>query len=263
MLCRAGLILFSILLLTGCASTAKRQPADRSFIFERDTFSFGNELVWEYEIIEETGERTKIEREETPEYHHYCFPMVRAARQFFDFAEFRPDERPVDTEETINAIEQVVDRGVRSDPTKKERVVIRGHAGLRALSTAHEIELKDAVGGKWQSWFQRGHWRLVFPFGRNGQEERAEDFVNLIEQGHTPIVHLIRFPSLSINHAVLLFEVVERGESLLFSAYDPNTEDCPLMLEFRKSDKTFYLPATASWKGGRVDVYEVFKNAVY
>jgi hypothetical protein len=156
-----------------------------------------------------------------------------------------------------------VDRGPRSDPDDRPRVVIRGYPGLRELSADREKDLKDAIGGKWQSWFQRGHWRVVFPFSREGQETRADEFATMIGNGHTPIVHLIRFPSLTINHAVLLFDVVETDENLLFSAYDPNNAEHPLTMEYKKADKTFYLPATASWKGGRVDVYEVFKNELY
>jgi hypothetical protein len=263
MLCRAGCILILVLLFTGCASTKKREPVDRRFVFERDTFAFANELLWEYAFDEETGERTTVPREPRPEFHHYCFPMLRAARQFYDFAEFHPAVEPDPRTNILADIDAVMDRAPRSDPAAREKVQINGYTGLRELSREYEAELKERIGGKWQSWFQRGNWRMVFPFSRGGQLTTAQNLVRLIENGQAPVVHLTRFPSLTINHAMIVFAFEELDAEILFRAYDPNTPHEPLTMTFRWEERTFDLPPTPYWRGGRVDVYEVFKNWGY
>ncbi len=263
MLCRSSLVLFIAILLTGCASTKHRQPTGRTFVFERDTFAFANELLWEYEVDETTGERTTRPREPEPEYHHYCFPMARAARQFYDFAVFEPQRERTNIVATVDLIDAVLDRNPRADPQDVEPVVIPGYAGLRELSEDYEANLKRSMGGNWQSWFQRGNWRMVLPFSRGNQADAATELKAGIESGQVAIVHLSRFPALTINHAVLLYSVEDSDGQIHFAAYDPNTSDHPLILKFKKADRTFYLPSTPYWQGGRVDVYEVFKNGFY
>ncbi len=263
MLCRSSLVLFIALLLTGCATVDRRPPNGGTFVFDRDTFAFANELLWEYEVDESTGERTTRSREPVPDYHHYCFPMTRAARQFYDFAEFKPQLDRTNIVASIDLIEAVMDRNPRADPRKTGRIVIPGYAGLRELSRDYEANLKRAIGGNWQSWAQRGNWRMVLPFSRANQARAAEELKDKIESGRVPVVHLSRFPTLTINHAVLLFAVENNDEALRFQVYDPNTSDRPLVLEFDRVDRTFYLPSTPYWQGGRVDVYEVFKNGFY
>jgi hypothetical protein len=52
----------------------------RRFEFERDTFAFPNELVWEYHFDEATGTTGAARRVPAPDYVHRCFVLVRAAR---------------------------------------------------------------------------------------------------------------------------------------------------------------------------------------
>lgn len=60
----------------------------RRFQFERDTFAFHNELVWEYRFDPATCRPTTCRNEPPPTYAHRCFVMVRSARQFFYHARF-------------------------------------------------------------------------------------------------------------------------------------------------------------------------------
>ena len=52
--------------------------------------------------------------------------------------------------------------------------MIPGYENLRTFSEARESLLKETCGGQMQSYVQRGHWRMILPFARNGQEEEAE-----------------------------------------------------------------------------------------
>ena len=51
------------------------------FQFERDTFAFANELVWEYRFEPGTGAVTTFRNNPPPGYSHRCFVMVRSVRQ--------------------------------------------------------------------------------------------------------------------------------------------------------------------------------------
>lgn len=65
---------------------AKTKPAEtgaRRFEFARDSFSFANELVWEFQVDAATGKRALGPRNPKPEYAHRCFALARVVRQVF------------------------------------------------------------------------------------------------------------------------------------------------------------------------------------
>jgi hypothetical protein len=76
-------------------------------------------------------------------------------------------------------------------------------------------------------------------------------------------VHLVRFPQLTINHAVLLFGVRETPDELEFSAYDPFEPNQPVPLLFNKITRTFQFPRNPYYIGGEVNVYEIYRSWAY
>jgi hypothetical protein len=134
---------------------------------------------------------------------------------------------------------------------------------LREFSGDHEALLKEEMGSALESYFQRGNWRMVFPFSERHQEKLALRLAAALQGGRPAIVHVVRFPSLTINHAILLFAVEMRGPDLLFSAYDPNDPAMPTLLRYDSSARRFLLPETSYFAGGRVDVYEVYRGIWY
>jgi hypothetical protein len=123
--------------------------------------------------------------------------------------------------------------------------------------------LKDECGGAWRSYFQRGNWRMVFPFSRSMQEETAEQLAERLREGRLLVVHLVRFPQQTINHAMLLFDVSETEIAIAFQAYDPNQPGGAVPLTFDRASQTFSLPASNYFHGGRVDVYEIYRSWLY
>jgi hypothetical protein len=251
--------LLLVLLLCGCAAPRQSAKDDwRPFAFGQDTFAYANELVWEYEFDSATGKTTHRPRQPPPSYTHHCFVMARAARQFFLHARFEP-RLPIAQPATYRRlIRLVLDRSPRRPVTEDKRIVIPGYAGLHDFSQAHEGLLKAEGGGAWQSYFQRGHWRVVLPFSRAHQERIAEQLRRAVRDHRVPVAHLVRFPSLAINHAVALFDVQESAEALRFSAYDPNSPTQPTTLSFNRARRTFTFPTAPYFVGGEVDVYEVY-----
>jgi len=250
-------LLVMVALLTGCATDPKPQgPAARCFDFRQDTFAYPNELVWEY--YNSNGVWTTHRREPRPTYALHCVVVARSARQFFDYARFDRTQ-PVADESTYRLlVHHVIQIDPRRNPDDADLVIIPGYANLREFSKAHEQLLKEECGGAWQSYVQRGHWRMIFPFSRHQQQGVARELLNELKSCHPPIVHLVRFPSLIINHAVLIYNGAESESAIRFSAYDPNQPAEPVTLTFDRATHTFNLPANSYFPGCRVDVYEIY-----
>ena len=255
-------LLFLTVVLAGCAShSAKVATTTRSFNFQTDTFAYANLLVWEYNFT--SNRPTHWRRQPPPDYTHHCFVVARAARQFFDHARFAPDQPKVSEEEYRRLIHSVVARSSRRASADAERIVIPGYANLHSFSEDQSRLLKAGCGGAWQSYFQRGHWRIVFPFSRGHQAGVAQRLLDSLRRHHPPVVHVVRFPHLSINHALLLFDATETEDEIRFAVYDPNDPVQPLTLTYQRAKRTFFFPANFYFAGGRVDVYEVYRNCLY
>lgn len=264
---RRWLALFStvscvfLTLLCGCAGHGPFIGA-RPFNFETDTFAYANELVWEYHF-DANGNWVHQRREPEPDYTHHCFVVARSARQFFENATFDAN-LPVASPETYRRLIHSV---VSIDPSHpladSKKIVIPGYANLREFSEAQENLLKSECGGAWESYFQRGHWRMIFPFSRANQERMAQRLLADLKQNRPPVIHVVRFPQLTINHSVLLFDAKETQTNIVFSVYDPNKPDKPKMLTFDRAGRTFTFAGNDYWPGGRLDVYEVYRSWDY
>lgn len=258
-----SLLLAALTLAAGCSSTPHRgdSPGTR-FAFYEDTFSYANELVWEYGWNEQ-GKWTSTQRQPRPDFSQHCFVVARSAKQFFHHAKFDPSVARADTAAYVQLIKRVISANPRTRSPEAERILIPGYANLREFSTDFEKELKSLCGGAWQSYFQRGHWRMIFPFSRNHQAKAAGQSVALIDDDQAVVLHVVRFPQLSINHAVLAYDYAFTPEGITFSIYDPNQPERPAVLNYEAETRTFSMPYNKYFYGGRVDVYPVFHRWNY
>ena len=232
----------------------------RRFDFERDTFPFPNELVWEYRFDATAGQTRAVRRRPAPRYALRCFVLVRAARQFFYHARFEPADAPADDLTYRRLIRAVLVRPPRRPSPPPERVVIPGYAGLRDLSAAREPVVKAACGGAWRSYVQHSHWRIVVPVSRAHQHRTAGELLTAVADHSAPLVHLLRFPSLAINHGMVVFEGARTSTGAEFLAYDPNDPERPARLTYDRARRTFSLPANRYWRGGALNVFEIFRR---
>jgi len=251
----------------------------RRFDFESDTSAFANELIWEYQFDTATGKTTFRRREPKPHYAHRCFVLTRAARQFLYHARFDANQPTADDETCRRLVREVVSRNPRKPcsggrqtaafqktelsgflpKAATEPIVIPGYANLREFSTAREPLLKAECGGAWRSYVLRSHWRMIFPISRAHQELTAARLLPALRRNFSPIIHLVRFPSLTINHGMILFDVAETATGVAFSAYDPNDPARPARLTFDRATKTFSLPQNRYWAGGELNVIEIYR----
>src|SRR5262249_25447787 len=146
----------------------------------------------------------------------------------------------------------------RNPVPEENKIVIPGYADLRTFSEAQEPLLKAECGGAWESYFQRGHWRMIFPFTRGHQEQVAAQLLEHLRADRPLIVHLVRFPKLTITHAFVFFEAKEAENKIQFITYAPTQPAEPVTITYDRAKSTFFLPANTYYPGGRVDVYEIF-----
>jgi hypothetical protein len=187
--------------------------------------------------------------------------VARACKQFFINARFDPSLPKTDEATYRQLVKQVVHHSPRYP--LPERVVFPGYANLHEFSLEHEPMLKGTCGGAWQSYFQRGHWHVVLPFTRHSQEVTARRLLDDLARNEAPVVHLLRFPALTINHAVVVYKAEDQADRIAFSIYDPNRPIAPRTIYYQKPSRTFTFPANDYFPGGRVDVYEIYNNWLY
>lgn len=229
------------------------------FEFERDTFAFANELVWEYAFAVDGTIRTQ-RRTPPPTYAHRCFVLARSVRQFLYHAQFVADASRLDAAGYRLRVRQVLRRPPWAPSAPATRVGFPGYAGLRDFSRDWEALLKAECGGAWRSYVLRSHWRMVFPILRRHQAATARALEARVRAGWVPVVHLVRFPSLTINHGLVLFGCRDCGGTIEFQAYDPNQPEAPTALVYDPARRIFSLPANRYWPGGALDVIEIYRS---
>ncbi|HUR45161.1 MAG TPA: hypothetical protein VMZ27_04715 [Candidatus Saccharimonadales bacterium] len=258
-----ALLFAGLFFVVGCATSSRRTNGEKPFVFQQDTFSYANELVWIYDFDPITGESTHWRREPPPSYSHHCFVVARSAKQFFQHARFDPS-RPKASEP---AYRDLVAKVVSTSPSRflpeNERIIIPGYSNLFTFSRDWSQVLQQECGGAWRSYLQRGHWRMIWPFSRREQNKMAAQLLYEIKDNRPPVVHVVRFPQLKINHSVLLFAATEDEKTIRFSTYDPNAPERPTELTYDRASRTFTLPKNEYFEGGRVDVYQIYHRWNY
>jgi hypothetical protein len=232
----------------------------RRFEFARDSFAFANELIWEYRPNTATGGMDFRPHTPKPDYAHRCFVLVRTARQFLYHAAFDPSAAPLGDVVYRGKLREVLSRNPRRTCPAGREVVFPGYAGLRDFSAAREKLLKAECGGAWQSYVLRSHWRMVFPISRVHQAWTAGELIDALKRGISPIIHLVKFPALTINHGMIVFNAKETPGGFEFQAYDPNNPAQPASLTYDRATRTFSLPPNRYWPGGALDIIEIYRN---
>lgn len=258
-----GAMLLLLALIVGCASPQHLDTgSNKPFNFETDIFAFPNELTWTYEY-DAQGKWTTHTRKPKPDYSQHCFVIARSTRQFYLNARFDPSQPVADQAAYRRLIRRVVSSNPRKGRPDPEKIVIPGYPNLRSFSQAQENLLKAECGPAWQSYVQRGHWRIVFPFTRHHQENTARVLLAETGYGRPVVVHLVRFPQLTINHALVVFRAKQEENEIQFIAYDPNRPAEPRILNYDRARRTFLFAANDYFPGGRVDVYQVYHKWDY
>ena len=256
-----SLLGFSFLLLL---TAGRARAAD--FRFDRDTFAFANETVFEYQdghphLRGATADRTRSQR-----YASRCFVMTRAALQFYKFARFDPRAAPLDDRALAERI-----RAVTRQPAWQEqlpanrRIVFPGYANLRAMSAKRGRVVQENIGLGWPTYFRVGNFRMVHEHSRAYQEQTHANLNATLARGELFVVYLSTFPSLTINHAVLVYARRPgaardaRAKRLeRYAVYDPNHAKRPRELSWSPGQRAFEYQKDWDFVGGFVQVYQIY-----
>jgi hypothetical protein len=249
--------------LAGCASHPPPDTLTRPFAFGADNFSYTNDLLWEYAQDPVTGKTSHRKREPKPTYTHHCFVVAKAAAQFHRHAQFEPHAPQVSPEIYGEKVREIVSRTLAGDGFCQPAVIIPGYSNLFHFSREQEALLQANCGGAWKSYFQRGHWRMVLPFSASHQERMTGQLMKRLIRNQPAVLHVVRFPQLSINHAILAYDYTEDDNYIQFRVYDPYSPQASQTLTYCRDCRTFYYPANAYFVGGRVDVYQIYHRWNY
>ena len=104
---------------------------------------------------------------------------------------------------------------------------------------------------------------MIFRITRRHQEKMARQLKQSLPKRGLSLVHLFRFPRITINHGIVLYGLTESEQSMEFEAYDPNIPAHPVKLIYDREQRKFSFPPSCYWGGGTLSVMEIFCGGLY
>ena len=240
------------------AYEAPASMAPQPFNYATDTFSFANETVWNYV---DGSVKTESAGAKKREYTRHCFVLTRAAVQFWKFARFDATAKPLPADQLTARIREITGRSTWLPAlSDADRVVIPGYANLRQASTALPAIFQANIGLGWPVYVRPGNAPIAVPASHSTESRLNEEIFADIQKNNPSIVWLYLFPSLKINHVVVIFAGHHTGDLYRYQVYDPNYSDAPKQLEFNETTKTFSYQPTFYFKGGPVTARAIFRG---
>ena len=232
------------------------------FRFDRDTFAFANQTVFEYH--EGHASLRKPSAVKRDAYNRHCFVLCRTAMQFHKFARFDPRSAPLDDTALAARISAVTHRAAWEKALpENQRIVLPGYKDLREMSKAHRELVQKTIGHGWPSYFRISNARMMFQQSARYQEETHARLNAALARGQLFVGFLTTYPRLSINHSVLVYKQksfspnpgVER-----YLVYDPNHPESPRELSWSPHTRAFSYQKDWDFIGGFVRVYQVYSK---
>ena len=238
---------------------ARADTATTEFRFDRDTFAFANQTVFEYHEGHASLRKSSATRKDA--YNRHCFVMSRTALQFKKFARFEPRSTPLDDESLAARIRAVTRQPTWTDPLPaNQRIVFPGYKDLKEMSKARRELVQLNIGHGWPSYFRMSNARMIFQDGTSYQERTHAQLNAALARGELFVAFLTTYPRFSINHSVLIYKLKSSspnpGDHYL--VYDPNHPESPRDLTWSARDRAFSFQKDWDFIGGYVRVYRVY-----
>ncbi len=231
--------------------------------FDADTFDFANQTVFLYPHGY-AEKRILRPGEKPPGFTLRCFAMCRSVEQFHKFARFDPALPPSDDAALAALVRRITGRAPWREALPPERrIVVPGYADLRALSKARPLVMQRNIGGGWWATYLRpGNYRM-FSFWWNGPSQQARTrrtLEDVLARNDCFVAYLTSYPSLSINHCVLLYGCGpdQTDGTVRYRAYDPNHPDAPREMVYDTRLRQFSFQKDWDFVGGKVTVLQVY-----
>jgi len=257
-----GALLISLLVRTALPAYEPPVPAPRPFQYDTDTFSFANETVWNYVngSVQSESSRPSAQKRD---YTRRCFVVTRAAVQFWKFARFDPKAAPLPRDQWAARIREVTERSVWLPALPgEERTVFPGYANLREISAVDPALFQANIGFGWPVYFRAGNMPIVAPVYRETEAHLNDEIFRDLQLNDPTIVWLYNFPSLNINHVVVVIAGKREGEEFYYRVYDPNYSTGPKRLNYDAATRTFSYQPTFYFKGGTVNARAIYRGVL-
>jgi len=236
------------------------------FGFARDTFAFANKTVFDYQDGVAYARPPSSGQHQPKRYTSRCFVMSRGVVQFKKFARFEPKVPPTDNAELARRLRLICRQHSWEAPwPEDQRVIISGYKDLRELSEKRPGVVQESIGLGWPTYFRLGNWRMFGVHGREYQAIEHAELEDALRRDDFFVAYLTTFPSLSINHAVLVYSHRSPGgnkDETMYWVYDPNHPDKPRELDYSLDKREFSFEKDWDFVGGFVRVYHVYGKAL-
>ena len=230
------------------------------FRFDRDTFAFANQTVFEYHEGHPSLRRGSSVRRDM--YKRHCFVLCRTAMQFKKFARFDPRGAPLDDASLAARIRAVTHRQPWAEPLPQDqRIVFPGYKDLREMSKARRELVQLNIGHGWPSYFRISNARMIFQEGAGYQEETHARLNATLAREELFAGFLTTYPRLSINHSVLVYKRKSFSPNPgveTYLVYDPNHPESPRELTWSPHTRSFSYQKDWDFVGGYVRIYQVY-----
>jgi hypothetical protein len=139
--------------------------------------------------------------------------------------------------------------------------VFPGYKDLKEMSKARRELVQLNIGHGWPSYFRFSNMRMIFQDGKGYQEETHARLNAALARGELFVAFLTTYPSLSINHAVLVYKRKPSSPDTgveQYLVYDPNHPESPRDLTWSVRDRAFAYQKDWDFVGGYVRVYQTY-----
>jgi hypothetical protein len=230
------------------------------FRFDRDTFAFANQTVFEYHDGHASLRKASATKKDA--YNRHCFVMSRTVMQFKKFARFEPRSTPLDDASLAARVRDVTRQAAWAEPLpENQRIVFPGYKDLKEMSDARRQLVQLSIGHGWPSYFRISNARMMFQDGKGYQERTHARLKAALARGELFVAFLTTYPRFSINHSVLIYELKSSSPNPgvdHYLVYDPNHPESPRELTWSAHDRAFSYQKDWDFVGGVVRVYQVY-----
>jgi hypothetical protein len=258
------LLTFVLLLALTAPLLAYDPPATkapRPLSYPDDTFAFKNETVWNYVNGVPVPEAADSKREH--QYDERCFVLSRSIVQFWKFARFDPSQQPLDAAGLAARIREVTERSVWLPAlSAQERIVIPGYHNLHAASAAMPGVFQANLGLGWPFYFRVGNGVIIVWVSRHMEAALNEEIWHDLQMNTPSILWVYRFPSLKLNHVIVVYSGTHDATGYHYHVYDPNYCDRFSHFDYHPATRTFAFQPVYYFKGGPVTARSIYRGLV-
>jgi len=131
-------------------------------------------------------------------------------------------------------------RALTSDGRRKLRKVLKAVAEAKVKPTLMwSSELKRAIQTAEVAKAVLGYQGEILRTKALAPGADTEQVWEEIRVHRPPVIHLVRFPRITINHAVVVFDASPTESGIRFLTYDPNYPDEPQALLYERRTRSF------------------------